>query len=136
VKSDLVNLLSNFIYRDYNIGVASIYRRAKILDTWCHSLYRLLDHNLANLHMPKEFIPNKESFEKLMVDVGIRCSGLKLFEASINAHYVDEENYTWFEPIFFQALPCLANLQVVQLKYFNCDDKALKQFAIHTKRLV
>jgi hypothetical protein len=88
--------------------------------------------------------------EKLMVEVGSRCRDLKLFEASSiidveesldRLHYSDDEGgtfrtYKWFEPLFYRALPRLANLQVVQLKHFNCDDQALVQFSIHTKNLV
>jgi hypothetical protein len=149
VKSDLVkNVLSSSCYYlddGWSGGIMSdcFSRGAIEFDKWSRFLCRLLDGNLATLHMPRK-CTSKESIEKLMVEVGKRCRGLKLFEASI---YFDNERfqpfyreddriYTWFEPIFCRALPRLVNLQVVQLKYFNCDDKALEQFAIHTKNLM
>jgi hypothetical protein len=113
----------------------------------CRFLCRLLDDNLATLqqlHINRFFTSNNETIEameKLMVEVGRKCRGLKLVDMHILFHDAefcikDDGNYTWFESIFNQALPQLANLQVVQLLYFNCDDKALEQFSIHSKNLV
>jgi len=83
--------------------------------------------------MSRVYKTNTETIEKLMVEVGNRCRGPKFYEASISLRDGDDGCSTWFKPIFFRAL---VNLQVLELKYFNCDDKALEQFAIHTKNLV
>jgi hypothetical protein len=116
-------------------------------EMWCRFICRLLDDNLTTLqqlHIRRFFTSKNETIEameKLMVEVGSKCRGLKLIDMHILFHDAefrikDDGNYMWFEPIFNRALPQLANLQVVQLLNFNCDDKALEQFSMHTKNLV
>jgi hypothetical protein len=114
-------------------------------DRRCRLLCKLLDGNLASLHMPESYA-SKKSVKNLMTNIGKRCRGLKLFEASIcyvydqtDAQLVpDNDPYDckWYEKSFFRALPGLVNLQVVQLKHFTCDDQVLQLFALHTKNLV
>jgi hypothetical protein len=145
VKSDLVKKALSCSGKGGVHGSSSL--SVSALNMWFRFLCRLLDDNLATLqqlHIRRFFTSNKETIEamgKLMLEVGSRCRGLKLIEMFILFHdenfsCKDDGNYTWFGCIFNRALPQLANLQVVQLLHFNCDDKALEQFSIHTKNLV
>jgi hypothetical protein len=107
VKSDLVKKVSSIL----ECGRRS-FPNAIAFDMWCRFMCRLLDGNLTTLHqlhIRRDFNSKNETieaFEKLMVEVGSRCRGLKLFETSIlfhneEFHHEDHINYTWLEPIFF-----------------------------------
>jgi hypothetical protein len=135
LKIDLVSKASSYLKRRSSASS----RSAITFDVWCRFTCRLLDNKFETLRMPGSYNANSETIGKMMSEaVGNRCPGLKLFKSSISLNnYSDEVGYSkWLEPIFFRALPRLANLQVVQLKFFICDHKALEQFAIHTKKLV
>jgi len=81
----------------------------------------------------------KYNIQRLIQAIGAESPGLKLIHIKTSAE--DDEPIpltkgSGFGESFFQVLPRLASLQVVQIEFFRCDDWALQQFAKHATNLV
>jgi hypothetical protein len=134
--SDLERMLA------YKVTYADLNSADGTAKKWRRFVVSLMHHRLTKIHLPGNLRWNEQiivEFVKLLENVGVKCSGLQLFEAKAND--LDDppdlkKNDFRLRNSFFGALPRLVHLQVVRLHFFLCDDWALQQFGQHGTNIV
>jgi hypothetical protein len=110
----------------------------------CCFVAALLHSELSVLNLPKlvstgkAWMNAKSRFDTMMKAVGAESPGLKLLHVG-TSEITQPLLLTKGSPAgdtFFKMLPRLGSLRVVRLDNFQCDNWALRQFAMHTTNLV